>query len=71
MKLHKSLFIPPVYMYTELKECSQWEVSNYTKNYFVDFINPFPGHNIPQTSDVTTIYGDTDKIKTMFFSVKL
>ena len=38
------------------------------QNYFIDFINPFPGHNIPQTfiahtSDVTTVHDDIDKIK--------
>ena len=37
----------------------------------MDFINPFPGHNIPQTfiahtSDVATGHDDIDKIKTMF-----
>jgi len=44
--------------------------------YFIDFINPFPGHNTPQTfightSDVTTVHNDINKIKTMFFGVKL
>ena len=50
---------------------------NYTKlyqNHFVDFIDLYPGHNIPQaciahTSDVTTVHDDTAKIKT-FFGVK-
>ena len=46
------------------------------QNYFIDFINPFPGHNIPQTfiahtPDVTTVHDDIDKIKMMCFGVKL
>jgi len=46
------------------------------QKYFTDFINPFPGHKIPQTfiahtSDVTTVHDDIDKIKAMFFAVKL
>ena len=45
------------------------------QNYFIDFINPFPGHNVPQTFIahilyVTTIHDDIDKIKT-FIGVKL
>ena len=46
------------------------------QNYFIDFINPFLGNNISQTyiantSDVTIVHADIDKIKTMFFGVKL
>ena len=46
------------------------------QNYFIDIINPFPGHNIPQTfiahrSDVSTVDNDIDKIKMIFFSFKL
>ena len=46
------------------------------QNYFIDFINPFPGPNIPQTfiastSDVTTVHNDIDKIKMIFFGFKL
>jgi len=45
-------------------------------NYLIEFINPFLGHNIPQTfiadkSDVTTVHDDIDKIKTIIFGVKL
>jgi len=44
--------------------------------YLIDFINSFPGHNIPQTfiaytSGVTTGHDDINKIKTMFFGVNL
>ena len=41
------------------------------QTYLIDFINPFPGHNTPQTfiaytSDVATVHDDIDKIKIMF-----
>ena len=41
------------------------------QTYFLDVINPFLGHNIPQTfiantSDVTIVHSDIDKIKTIF-----
>jgi len=41
------------------------------QNYLIDFINPCPGHDIPQTfvahtSDVTNVHDDIDKIKQFF-----
>jgi len=46
------------------------------QHYFMDSINPFPGPNIPQTftartSAINIVHDDMDKIKTMFFGVKL
>jgi len=48
------------------------------RSYLTAFMNPFPGHNIPQTfishtTDITTVHDYMDKIniKLVFFGIKL
>ena len=46
------------------------------QHYFINLINPFPVHNIPQTftahmSDVTNVHHYIDKTKNICFVVKM
>jgi len=74
MKLHKSLH--PFHQCILTKGLFTVGSLKLFQNYFIDFINLFPDHNLPQTfiphtPDVTTVHNDIGKIKTMFFGVKL